>query len=114
MIRKVCVVTGTRAEYGLLRWLMQGIKDDDDLELQIIVTGMHLSQTFGLTYEEIENDGFQINYKVDTISANDSPLGISESVAKGIQGCAVAFSELKPDLIVLLGDRFEIFSAAYN
>ena len=112
MIRKVCVVTGTRAEYGLLRWLMQGIKDDDDLELQIIVTGMHLSQTFGLTYEEIENDGFQINYKVDTISANDSPLGISESVAKGIQGCAVAFSELKPDLIVLLGDRFEIFSAA--
>jgi len=91
---------------------MQGIKDDDDLELQIIVTGMHLSQTFGLTYEEIENDGFQINYKVDTISANDSPLGISESVAKGIQGCAVAFSELKPDLIVLLGDRFEIFSAA--
>jgi GDP/UDP-N,N'-diacetylbacillosamine 2-epimerase (hydrolysing) len=112
MKRKICVVTGTRAEYGLLRWVMQGIKDDQNLELQIIVTGMHLSQTFGLTYKEIEKDGFHIDYRVETISEFDSPIGISESIAKGVQGCAIALNELKPDLVVLLGDRFEIFAAA--
>jgi GDP/UDP-N,N'-diacetylbacillosamine 2-epimerase (hydrolysing) len=112
MKRKICVVTGTRAEYGLLRWVMQGIKDDPNLELQIIVTGMHLSQTFGLTYKEIEKDGFHIDYRIETISEFDSPIRISESVAKGVQGCAIALNELKPDLVVLLGDRFEIFAAA--
>ena len=112
MKRKICVVTGTRAEYGLLRWVMQGIKDDPELELQIIVTGMHLSPTFGLTYKEIESDGFQIDYRIETISELDSPVGIAESIAKGVQGCAVALNDLKPDLVVLLGDRFEIFAAA--
>jgi GDP/UDP-N,N'-diacetylbacillosamine 2-epimerase (hydrolysing) len=112
MKRKICVVTGTRAEYGLLRWVMQGIKDDPELELQVIVTGMHLSPTFGLTYKEIEKDGFHINYRIETISEFDSPIGISESIAKGVQGCATALNKLKPDLIVLLGDRFEIFAAA--
>ena len=112
MKRKICVVTGTRAEYGLLRWVMQGIKDDPGLELQIIVTGMHLSPTFGLTYKEIEKDGFHIDYRIETISEFDSPIGISESIAKGVQGCAIALSELNPNLIVLLGDRFEVFAAA--
>ena len=112
MKRKICVITGTRAEYGLLRWVMQGIKDDPELELQIIVTGMHLSPTFGLTYKEIEKDGFQIDYRIETISEFDSPIGISESIAKGVQGCALALNELQPDLVVLLGDRFEIFGAA--
>lgn len=112
MKRKICVVTGTRAEYGLLRWVMQGIKDDPELQLQIIVTGMHLSPTFGLTYKEIEKDGFQIDYRIETISDLDSPIGISESIAKGVRGCAVALNELQPDLVVLLGDRFEIFAAA--
>ena len=112
MKRKICVVTGTRAEYGLLRWVMQGIKDDPELQLQIIVTGMHLSPTFGLTYKEIEKDGFQIDCRIETISELDSPIGISESIAKGVQGCAVALNELQPDLVVLLGDRFEIFAAA--
>jgi GDP/UDP-N,N'-diacetylbacillosamine 2-epimerase (hydrolysing) len=112
MKRKICVVTGTRAEYGLLRWVMQGIKDDPELTLQIIVTGMHLSPTFGLTYKEIEKDGFQIDYRIATISEFDTPFGISESIAKGLQGCAQALHELQPDVVVLLGDRFEIFAAA--
>jgi GDP/UDP-N,N'-diacetylbacillosamine 2-epimerase (hydrolysing) len=112
MKRKICVVTGTRAEYGLLRWVMQGIKDDPELQLQIIATGMHLSPTFGLTYKEIEKDGFQIDYRIETINGLDSPVGISESIAKGVRGCAVALNELQPDLVVLLGDRFEIFAAA--
>lgn len=112
MKRKICVITGTRAEYGLLRWVMQGIKDDPELTLQIIVTGMHLSPTFGLTFKEIEKDGFQIDYRIETIGEFDTPFGISESIAKGLQGCAQALTELKPDLVVLLGDRFEIFAAA--
>lgn len=105
-------MTGTRAEYGLLRILMQGIKDDPKLELQIIVTGMHLSETFGFTYKEIEEDGFRIDFRIETISEDDSPYGISESISRGVQGCAEAFQELQPDLVVLLGDRFEIFAAA--
>lgn len=112
MKRKICVVTGTRAEYGLLRWIMQGIKEDPDLRLQIIATGMHLSPTFGHTYKEIEADGFQIDHMVEILSESDTPLGISESISKGIQGCALAFDKSQPDLVVLLGDRFEAFAAA--
>lgn len=112
MSRKICVVTGTRADYGLLRWVMQGIKDDPELTLQVVATGMHLSLTFGLTYKEIERDGFDIDFKIETIGDADTPLGISESIAEGIRGCAAAINELQPDLMVLLGDRFEIFAAA--
>lgn len=112
MNRRICVVSGTRAEYGLLRWLMQAIKDDPVLSLQVIVTGMHLSPTFGLTYKVIEEDGFHIDYKVHMLGTSDSTVDISNSIAKGIIGCAEAFAELQPDLVVLLGDRFEIFSAA--
>lgn len=112
MNRKVCVVSGTRAEYGLLRWLMQGIKDDSALSLQLIVTGMHLSPLFGSTYKEIEEDGFHINCRVEMLGGGDSTFDISKSIAEGIVGCAKAFNELQPDIVVLLGDRFEIFSAA--
>ena len=112
MMRKICVVTGTRAEYGLLRWVMQEITEDPDLELQLVVTGMHLSPTFGLTYKEIENDGFNINYKVDVIGDRDDPMAISESIASGISGCSIALDKLNPDIMIILGDRFEIFSAA--
>lgn len=112
MKRKICVVSGSRADYGLLRWVMQGIKDDPNLTLQIIVTGMHLSPTFGLTYEEIEADGLDIDYKIETLNSLDAPINIAESIAKGIAGCAKAFDKLKPDLIIVLGDRFEIFAAA--
>jgi GDP/UDP-N,N'-diacetylbacillosamine 2-epimerase (hydrolysing) len=111
MTRKICVITGTRAEYGLLRWVMQGIRDDPDLMLQIIVTGMHMSPEFGLTYREIEQDGFQLDRKVEMLTSSDTPVGIAKSMGLGLIGFADALSELRPDLIVVLGDRFEIFSA---
>jgi len=111
MNRKICVITGTRAEYGLLRWVMQGIKDDRDLMLQIIVTGMHLSPEFGLTYQEIEQDGFQIDRKVEMLTSSDTSVGIAKSIGLGLIGFADALNELQPDLIVVLGDRFEIFAA---
>ena len=111
MTRKVCVITGSRAEYGLLRWVMQGIKDDPSLTLQIIATGMHLSPQFGSTYKEIEGDGFAIDQKVHILTGSDTPVGITKSMGNGMIGFADALNELKPDLIVVLGDRFEIFSA---
>lgn len=111
MNRKICVVTGTRAEYGLLRWVMQGIKDDPELTLQVVVTGMHLSPEFGLTYRDIEADGFQIDRKVEMLTSSDTPVGIAKSMGLGLIGFADALNDLKPDLIVVLGDRFEIFSA---
>ena len=111
MNRKICIITGTRAEYGLLRWVMQGIKDDNELTLQIIATGMHLSSEFGLTYKEIEQDGFQIDRKVEMLTSSDSSVGIAKSMGLGMIGFADALHELQPDLIVVLGDRFEIFSA---
>ena len=111
MSRKICVVTSSRADYGLLRWVMQGIKDDPKLSLQVIATGMHLSPTFGLTYRVIEEDGFRIDAKVEIFGSSDSPVAIAESMALALAGTAKAFSELKPDLVVVLGDRFEIFGA---
>ena len=110
-MRKICIITGTRAEYGLLRWVMQGIKDDPELTLQIIATGMHLSPEFGLTYRDIEKDGFQIDRKVEMLTSSDTAVGIAKSMGLGLIGFADALNELKPDLIVVLGDRFEIFSA---
>ena len=111
MKRKICVVTGTRADYGLLRWVMQGIQNEPDLALQIIATGMHLSPEFGLTYLEIEKDGFQIDRKVEMLTSSDTPVGIAKSMGLGMIGFADALNELAPDLMVVLGDRFEIFSA---
>ena len=111
MTRKICVITGTRAEYGLLRWVMQGIKNEPELTLQIIVTGMHLSPEFGLTYRDIEQDGFQIDRKVEMLTSSDTAVGIAKSMGLGLIGFADALHELNPDLIVVLGDRFEIFSA---
>lgn len=110
-MRKICVITGTRAEYGLLRWVMQGIKDDPELVLQIIATGMHLSPEFGLTYQAIEQDGFKIDRKVEMLTSSDTPVGIAKSMGLGMIGFADALTDLKPDLILVLGDRFEIFSA---
>ena len=112
MKRKICVVTGSRSEYGLLRWIMQDIKDDPTLTLQVVVTGMHLSPTFGSTYKDIEEEGFVIDSKVEMLTPLDTPLGIAESMANGLIGCARAFEQLRPDLIVVLGDRFEMFAAA--
>ncbi|RJX30694.1 MAG: UDP-N-acetylglucosamine 2-epimerase (hydrolyzing) [Oxalobacter sp.] len=112
MSRKICVLTGTRAEYGLLRWLMEDVKADPAFELQIVATGAHLSPEFGLTYREIEADGFHIDRKVEMLLSSDSAVGITKSMGLGLSGCADAFAELRPDLLVLLGDRFETFVAA--
>lgn len=108
--RKICVVTGTRAEYGLLYWLMKEIESDKDLELQIIATGMHLSPEFGLTYKEIEKD-FKIDKKVEMLLSSDTSVGISKSMGLAQISFSEAFEELQPDIVIVLGDRYEIFSA---
>ena len=108
--RKICVVTGTRAEYGLLYWLMKDIEIDKELELQLIVTGMHLSPEFGLTYREIEKD-FNIDKKVEMLLSSDTSIGISKSMGLAQISFAEAYEDLQPDIIVVLGDRYEIFSA---
>ncbi|OKP90590.1 UDP-N-acetyl glucosamine 2-epimerase [Paenibacillus sp. P3E] len=110
--RKICIVTGTRAEYGLLFRIMKEIQADDELELQLIATGMHLSPEFGLTYKQIEEDGFIIDEKIEMLLSSDTPVAIAKSMGIATLGFAEAFQRLKPDILVLLGDRFEIFSAA--
>ncbi|PHO11967.1 UDP-N-acetylglucosamine 2-epimerase (hydrolyzing) [Malaciobacter marinus] len=110
MKRKICVVTGTRAEYGLLYWLMKEIELDSELELQLIVTGMHLSPEFGLTYKEIEKE-FKIGKKIEMLLSSDTSIGISKSMGLAQISFSEAYEELKSDIIVVLGDRYEIFSA---
>jgi len=110
--RKICVVTGSRAEYGLLYWLLKEIQADLDLTLQLVATGMHLSPEFGLTWRQIEADGFPIARKVEMLLSSDTPAGISKAMGLGLIGFADAFGELSPDIVVVLGDRFEIFAAA--
>lgn len=111
MKRKICVVTGGRSDYGLLKWLMKAIQADKDLELQVIVTGMHLSSKFGSTVNEIEHDGFKINEKVECLDASDSALETTSAMARTMIGCSGSYFRLRPDLVLVLGDRFEIFSA---
>ena len=111
-MRKVCVVTGTRAEYGLLRWVIEGIKQSPVLDLQLIATGMHLSPEFGLTVNAIEADGYHVDRKVEILLSSDTAVGITKSMGLGMIGFADALAELKPDLMLVLGDRYEIFVAA--
>lgn len=112
MKRKICVVTGTRADYGLLRWVMEGVRATPSLELQLIVTGMHLSPEFGLTFREIEKDGFCINRQVEMLLSSDSPSGIAKSMGLGMIGMSDALKQLQPHLLLVVGDRFETFAAA--
>ncbi|MDG1974401.1 MAG: UDP-N-acetylglucosamine 2-epimerase [Flavobacteriaceae bacterium] len=109
--RKICVVTGTRAEYGLLYWTMKRIQDEPNLELQVIATGMHLSPEFGNTYNIIENDGFNIDNKIECLLSSDTGVGISKSVGLGIISFSEAYAQLQPDIVLVLGDRFEIMGA---
>ncbi|TBW26611.1 UDP-N-acetylglucosamine 2-epimerase [Gramella sp. KN1008] len=112
MKKKICVITGTRAEYGLMYWILRNLQKDDAIELQLIVTGMHLSPEFGMTYKEIEKAGFKIDKKIEVILSSDSEIGISKAIGLGQISFAEAFSELNPDIVLMLGDRFEIFAAA--
>jgi len=109
--RRICVVTGSRADYGLLHWVMKEIRGDTDLRLQVVVTGMHLSPEFGLTYEAIEADGFAIDAKVEMLLSSDTPVGIAKSMGIGVIGFADVLDRLRPDILLVLGDRFEILAA---
>lgn len=110
--KKICVVTGTRAEYGLLTPLMWKIEQDIATELQVIATGMHLSPEFGLTYRQIEEDGFIVNQKVEMLLSSDTPVGVAKSIGLGVIGFSDVLTQLKPDMLVVLGDRFEMLAAA--
>jgi len=109
-MKNICVVTGSRAEYGLLKPLLLEINMQKDWHLQLVVTGMHLSSEFGLTYTEIEKDGFFISKKVEMLLSSDTEVGIIKSMGIGLIGFADTFKELRPDLIVILGDRFEMLA----
>ena len=110
--RKICVVTGSRADYGLMYWLLKDLQADPEIELQLVVTAMHLSAEFGSTWRKIEEDGFTIIRRVDMLLSGDSPVAISKSIGLGVIGFAQVFEELEPDIAVLPCDRFEILSAA--
>lgn len=112
MSRRICIVTGSRAEYGLLRGLVEGVRNSDALELQLVVTGMHLSPEFGLTYREIEADGLSITERVEVLLSSDTGVGVSKAMGLGVIGFADTFARLQPDVVVVLGDRFEILSAS--
>ena len=112
-MRKICFITGTRAEYGLLSRLMKMVQDDASTQLQLIATNMHLSPKYGNTYQEIERDGFKIDKKIPILEeGNDDANATLKSMAKALEGFADAYDELKPDLVVVLGDRYEILAAA--
>jgi len=113
-MRKICVVTGSRAEYGILRGLMKAIKNEPELALQVIATNQHLSKLQGETYKEIERDGFAIDYKVYMADDNapDNANTTAKSISRGVSGFADAFDALNPDLLLILGDRYEMLAVA--
>jgi UDP-hydrolysing UDP-N-acetyl-D-glucosamine 2-epimerase len=110
--RRIAVVTGTRADYGLLRWLLADLRDRDDVDLRLVVTGMHLAPDFGETWRVIEEDGFTIDARVDMQLTSDSGAGIAHATARGLSGLTDALEAIAPELVVVLGDRFEILAAA--
>jgi len=110
--RRICIVTGTRAEYGLLYWLMKEVQQDADLELQLIATGSHLSPVYGYTIQEIERDGFPIHECIEILLASDTPAAVTKAMGLALIGFAEAYARLKPDIVVVLGDRYEIMTAA--
>lgn len=112
MTRRITVFTGSRAEYGLLHWLMKDIMASDRLTLQVLVSGMHLSPEFGETWREVEADGFPIDAKVEMLLSSNSPVGVAKSMGVGTAGFADALDRLRPDLLVVLGDRFEALAVA--
>jgi UDP-hydrolysing UDP-N-acetyl-D-glucosamine 2-epimerase len=112
MSRRICVVTGSRAEYGLLYWVLHELRSDPSFDLQLVVTGMHLAREFGHTVDEIERDGFAIARRVDMLLAGDTAGAIARSIGLGVIGMADALEQLAPDLVLLLVDRFGVLAAA--
>ncbi len=112
MRRTICAVTGARSDYGLLYWVLRAIRDDEHLQLRLLVTGTHLSPEFGLTVKAIEADGFEIADRVEMLLSGDTPISIAKSIGLGTMGMAEAFARMNPDMVLLLGDRFETFAAA--
>jgi UDP-hydrolysing UDP-N-acetyl-D-glucosamine 2-epimerase len=110
--RRICIVTSSRADYGHLYWVMKEIQRQQALELQVAVTGMHLSPEFGLTAAVLESDGFRIDARVEGLLSSDTPVGVAKSIGLTTIGFADAFERLAPDMIVLPGDRFELLAAA--
>ena len=111
-MRKICIFTGSRAEYGLLRWVMQGIQDTPELTLQVVATGMHLSPEFGMTIQEMRADGFEPDETIEILLSSDTPTAICKSMGLAMIGYGEALQRLKPDMVVVLGDRFETFCMA--
>ncbi len=113
-MKKICAVTGSRADYGLLSPLLFKLKSSNKFQLQLAVTGTHISKNHGYTITEIVDDGHDIDKKIDIKLTDDTPSQIIKSTGMGMIGFSDAFEELKPDLVILLGDRFEILSAAFS
>lgn len=112
MKKTIAVFTGTRAEYGLLYWLMKDIESDSELELKIIASGAHLSPEFGLTWQQIENDGFVINESIEMLLSSDTSIGVVKSMGIALIGLADSLSRIHPDYLLVLGDRYEVLAAA--
>ena len=110
--QKIAVVTGSRAEYGLLYWVLHDLRAAPNIDLQLIVTGMHLAPEFGLTVDEIEKDGFEISRRVEMLLSSDTATGVAKSIGLGVIGMSDALAQLAPDVVLVLGDRFEILAAA--
>ncbi|MCX6122136.1 MAG: UDP-N-acetylglucosamine 2-epimerase [Ignavibacteriales bacterium] len=111
-MKTICIFTGSRAEYGSLRPVIIALSQKEDIKVQLLVSGMHLSPEFGLTYREIEKDGFIIDEKVEMLLSSDTPTSISKSIGIGIIGFADALERLQPDILLVLGDRFEALAVA--
>lgn len=111
-MRKIAVFTGTRAEYGLLYWLLKDIEAAADMQLQLLVSGAHLAPEFGLTVEQIKRDGFTVTEQVDMLLASDSAVGTVKSLGLGVMGYGEALARMQPDVLVILGDRYEALGAA--
>ena len=112
MSQRICVATGSRAEYGLLYWVLHDLRHDPEVELQLVVTGMHLAPEFGMTVREIENDGFTIVRRVEMLLSSDTPGGVAKSIGLGVIGMSDALEQLRPDVVLVLGDRFEMLAVA--
>lgn len=112
MAKTIAVFTGTRAEYGLLYWLMKDIEADPELTLKLIVSGTHLSPEFGLTYKQIEQDGFKIDERIEMLLSSDSSVGVVKSMGVALMGLADVLARQQPDVLIILGDRFEALAAA--